>query len=158
MTSIDYNIIFQSFYSRLEAFDFLQMDDFTVNEFLCNWIHDAVRPPYIRRLFKSVVFDDDIMRLSYEMNRSSGSDDEDKDFVVELLALGMGIGWLTPKVNSLLHLRQMYGSKEERFFSEAQHLTATKELLDSWKKDQRRMISDRGWIYNAYVQGEDLSL
>ena len=89
--------------------------------------------------------------------RNPREDAEDEDFVIEILALGMGINWLSPKVNTIIHLRQTYGSKEEKYYSEAQHLTATKELLDSWKKEQRRMISDRGWIHNAYVNGEELT-
>lgn len=156
MASIDYNMIYQSFYMKVEAYDFLEMDDNTAQEFLCNWIHAAVRPSYIRRLFSSIKFDDDIMRLSYEM-RYPMSDEEDEDFVIELLALGMGINWLSPKVNSLINLRSIYASKEEKVFSPAQTLNSYKALLDSWKKEQRRMIADRGYIYNAYVNMEDLT-
>ncbi len=156
MASIDYNMIYQSFYMKVEAYDFLEMDDNTAQEFLCNWIHAAVRPSYIRRLFSSIKFDDDIMRLSYEM-RYPMSDEEDEDFVIELLALGMGINWLSPKVNSLINLRSVYASKEEKVFSPAQTLNSYKALLDSWKKEQRRMIADRGYIHNAYVNMEDLT-
>lgn len=156
MASIDYNEIYQSFYMKVEAYDFLEMDDNTAQEFLCNWIHAAVRPSYIRRLFSSIKFDDDIMRLSYEM-RYPMSDEEDEDFVIELLALGMGINWLSPKVNSLINLRSVYASKEEKVFSPAQTLNSYKALLDSWKKEQRRMIADRGYIHNAYVNMEDLT-
>lgn len=156
MTSIDYNDVYQSFYLKVEAYDFLELDDNIIHEFLCSWIHASVRPPYIRKLFSSISFDDDIMRLTYEMSYPLG-DEEDKDFVIELLALGMGISWLTPKVNTITHLRQTYGSKEEKYYSEAQHLVATENLLSSWKKEQRRMIGDRGWIHNAYVNGEDLT-
>lgn len=156
MASIDYNMIYQSFYMKVEAYDFLEMDDNTAQEFLCNWIHAAVRPSYIRRLFSSIKFDDDIMRLSYEMRYPMG-DEEDEDFVIELLALGMGINWLSPKVNSLINLRSIYASKEEKVFSPAQTLNSYKALLDSWKKEQRRMIADRGYIHNAYVNMEDLT-
>lgn len=156
MASIDYNEIYQSFYMKVEAYDFLEMDDNTAQEFLCNWIHAAVRPSYIRRLFSSIKFDDDIMRLSYEM-RYPMSDEEDEDFVIELLALGMSINWLSPKVNSLINLRSVYASKEEKVFSPAQTLNSYKALLDSWKKEQRRMIADRGYIHNAYVNMEDLT-
>lgn len=156
MASIDYSAIYQSFYSKVEAFDFLELDDNTVYEFLCNWIHAAVRPVYVRRLFSSISFDDDIMRLTYEMRNPMG-ESEDEDFVIELLALGIGINWLSPKINSLVNLRSVYASKEEKIFSPAQTLTAYKNLLDSWKKEQRRMIGDRGYIHNAYVNGEDLT-
>ena len=155
MASIDYNTVYQSFYNKVEAFDFLELDEYTVQEFLCNWIHGAVRPTYVRRLFNSVTFDDDIMRFTYEMAYPLEEAD-DEDFVIELLSLGMGIQWLTPQVNSSINLRQVYGSKEERFFSQSQHITAMQNLLSSWKKEQRRMICDRGYIHNPYVNGEVL--
>ena len=156
MASIDYNDIYQSFYLKVEAYDFLEMDDNIVQELLCNWVHASARPPYIRRLFSSLSFDDDIMRLTYEL-KTTTNDTEDEDFVIELLALGLGINWLSPKVNSLVNLRSVYASKEEKVFSPAQTLNSYKSLLDSWKKEQRRMIGDRGYIYNAYVNGEDLT-
>ena len=156
MASIDYNMIYQSFYTKVEAFDFLELDENTVQEFLCNWIHASVRPIYIRNIFSSVSFDDDIMRLTYEM-RYPREDFEDEDFVIEILALGMGIQWLSPKVNSLVNLRQMYASKEEKYYSQSTHLAELKDLLSSWKKEQRRMIADRGYIHNAYVNMEELT-
>lgn len=155
MASIDYNAVFQSFYSKVEAFDFLELDEATVYDFLCNWIHTAVRPTYIRHLFSSIKFDDDVMRLTYEISNPLG-DEEDKDFVIELLALGIGIQWLTPQVNSAINLRQVYGSKEEKFYSQSQQITALQNLLSFWKKEQRRMICDRGYIHNDYVNGVDL--
>lgn len=155
MTSIDYNSIYQGFYLRAEAYDFLDLDENTVHEFLCNWLHASIRPPYIRRLFSAITFDDDVMRLTYELKRPE-EDEEDKDFVIELLVLGMVIEWLAPKVRSMTNVTNFYGSKEEKTFSPASHLKTLNELLDSLKKERRRMIGDRGYIYNAYVAGEDL--
>ena len=156
MASIDYNSIYQGFYLRAEAYDFLDLDENEVHEFLCNWLHASIRPPYIRRLFSAITFDDDVMRLTYELKRPE-EDEEDKDFVIELLVLGIVIEWLTPKVRSMTNVINFYGSKEEKTFSPASHLKTLNELLDSLKKERRRMIGDRGYIYNAYVAGEDLT-
>lgn len=157
MASIDYNTVYQGFYLRVEAYDFLELDDNTVHEFMCNWLHASVRPTYVRRLFSSITFDDDVMRLSYELKRPV-EDSEDEDFVVELFVIGMLIEWLSPKVQSITNITQMYGSKEEKWYSQAQHLSTIQALLTSLKKERRRMIGDRGYIYNAYVAGEELSL
>lgn len=169
MTSIDYNAVYQSFYMKVEAYDFLELDDDTANEFLCNWLHASVRPPYVRRIFSSLTLDDEEEVITYEMKYPLAEDpvvDEegeivyvdtvDEDYVTEILALGMGIQWLTPKVNSLINLRSVYASKEEKMFSPAQTLNSYKALLDSWKKEQRRMISDRGYMHNPYVNMENL--
>lgn len=156
MASIDYNSIYQGFYLRAEAYDFLDLDENEVHEFLCNWLHASIRPPYIRRLFSAITFDDDVMRLTYELKRPV-EEGEDEDFVIELLVIGLLIEWLSPKVQSMTNIMQMYGSKEEKWYSQAQHLSTLQSLLLSLKKERRRMIGDRGYIYNAYVAGEDLT-
>lgn len=153
MASIDYNEIYQRFYSKVEAYDFLKLDDYTVNDFLCNWLHSSLSEPYIRQLFSSIAFDDDVMRLSYEMTNVHG-DEMDKEFVIELLALGIAIKWMEPKVKSVLNTSNFYGSKEERTYSPASHLKQLQETFSIMKKEQRRMIADRGYIKNAYTDGD----
>lgn len=153
MASIDYNTIYSRFYTKVEAYDFLNLDDTTVNDFLCNWLHSTLSEPYIRQLFSSVVFDDDVMRLSYEMTFDQG-EELDQEFVIELLALGMAIKWIEPKMKSVLNTSNFYGSKEERTYSPASHLKQLQETFSSMKKDQRRMIADRGYIRNAYTDGD----
>jgi hypothetical protein len=153
MTSIDYNEIYQRFYTKVEAYDFLNLDEYTVNDFLCNWLHSSLSEPYIRQLFSSVVFDDDIMRLSYEMTNVH-NEEMDKDFVIEILALGIAIKWMEPKVKSVLNTSNFYGSKEERTYSPASHLKQLQDTFSVMKKEQRRMIADRGYIKNAYTDGD----
>ena len=152
MTSIDYNEIYQRFYTKVEAYDFLSLDEYTVNDFLCNWLHSSLSEPYIRQLFSSVVFDDDIMRLSYEMTNVH-NEEMDRDFVIEILALGIAIKWMEPKVKSVLNTSNFYGSKEERTYSPASHLKQLQDTFSVMKKEQRRMIADRGYIKNAYTDG-----
>lgn len=153
MTSIDYNEIYQRFYTKVEAYDFLNLDEYTVNDFLCNWLHSSLSEPYIRQLFSSVVFDDDIMRLSYEMTNVH-NEEMDRDFVIEILALGIAIKWMEPKVKSVLNTSNFYGSKEERTYSPASHLKQLQDTFSVMKKEQRRMIADRGYIKNAYTDGD----
>lgn len=152
MTSIDYNEIYQRFYTKVEAYDFLSLDEYTVNDFLCNWLHSSLSEPYIRQLFSSVNFDDDIMRLSYEMTNVH-NEEMDRDFVIEILALGIAIKWMEPKVKSVLNTSNFYGSKEERTYSPASHLKQLQDTFSVMKKEQRRMIADRGYIKNAYTDG-----
>jgi hypothetical protein len=78
----------------------------------------------------------------------------DQEFVIELLALGIAIKWMEPKVKSVLNTSNFYGSKEERTYSPASHLKQLQETFSIMKKEQRRMIADRGYIKNAYTDGE----
>lgn len=153
MASLNYSDIYSSLFTKIEAYDFINLSGETLNEFLCNWLHSAVTNPYVRKLFKTVVFDDEIEELSYEM-RYVVDDESDKEFVIEVVSLGVAINWLKPKINSITNINQFFGSKDEKWYSAANHLTALRGLLNDFKKQQRRMIADRGYIWNSYLDGE----
>lgn len=153
MASLKYNKVYSRLFTKIEAYDFIELSEDTLNEFLCNWLHSATANPYVRRLFKSFSVDDEIRTITYEMKYSI---DEltDEEFVTEILTFGVAISWLEPKVNSIEHISQFFGSKDERFFSQSQHLSELRGLLDDFRKRQRRMIADRGYAWNTYLDGE----
>ena len=153
MASLDYNKIFSRLFGKIEAYDFIDLSEEMLNEFLCNWLHSATANPYVRRLFLSVVFDDELEELTYEM-KYEVDEDSDKEFVIEVLSLGVAINWLEPKINSIENINQFFGSKDEKWFSQASHLSELRGLLGDFKKQQRRMIADRGYIWNSYLDGE----
>jgi len=153
MASIKYDKIYSRLFTKIEAYDFIELSKDMLNEFLCNWLHSATANPYVRRLFKSFSADDEIQVITYEMKYSI---DEltDEEFVIEVLTFGVAISWLEPKVNSITNIAQMFGSKDERFFSQSQHLSELRGLLYDFQKRQRRMIADRGYAWNTYLNGE----
>ena len=153
MASLTYDVIYSRLFSMIEAYDFIELPEENLNDFLCNWIHSASANPYVRRLFKTFILDDGIQEISYEMKYSI-DEYSDNEFIIEILSLGMVIAWLYPKVNSINNIAQMFGSKDERWFSQAQHLSELKGLVNDSKKQQRRMIADRGYAWNTYLDGE----
>ena len=153
MTSLTYDIIYSRLFSKIEAYDFIELPEEELNDFMCNWIHSASANPYVRRLFKSFSLDDEIQEVSYEM-KYSVDDFSDTEFIIEILSLGMVVAWLEPKINSINNVAQMFGSKDEKWFSQAQHLSELKGLVNDSKKQQRRMIADRGYAWNSYLDGE----
>lgn len=150
MTSLNYNEIYSRFYTKVLAYEFLELEEEKVNEFLCNWLHSAVAQPYVRRLFTSVIMDDEIYELQCTL-KNEIDEFTDKEFIVEVLALGLIIGWLTPKINNITLIAQTFGSKDEKFYSEANHLKQLQELKDSLVSEQRRLVVDRGYVWNAYL-------
>ena len=150
MTSLNYNEIYSRFYTKVLAYEFLELEEEKVNEFLCNWLHSAVAQPYVRRLFTSVTMDDEIYELQCTL-KNEIDEFTDKEFIVEVLALGLIIGWLTPKINNITLIAQTFGSKDEKFYSEANHLKQLQELKDSLVSEQRRLVVDRGYVWNAYL-------
>lgn len=153
MASLKYNKVYSRLFTKIEAYDFIELSEDTLNEFLCNWLHSATANPYVRRLFKSFSADDEVQTITYEMKYSI---DEltDEEFVVEVLAFGVAISWLEPKVNSITNIAQMFGSKDEKWYSQSAHLSELRGLLDDFRKRQRRMIADRGYAWNTYLDGE----
>ena len=153
MASLDYNKIYSRLFSKIEAYDFIELPEDDLNDFLCNWIHSASANPYVRRLFKSFNLDDEILEISYEM-KYSVDEFSDEEFIIEVLTFGVVVAWLEPKINSINNIAQMFGSKEEKFYSQSQHISELRNLVNDAKKQQRRMIADRGYAWNSYLDGE----
>ena len=152
MITMEFDEVFSIFHNKIDAYDFLELTDEEIETFESEWLRSAASKPYVRRLFSTFTFDGDGEILECEMGYVT-DDDADKDFVTEVLALGMCIEWLSPKVNSLTHIYQTYGSKDERWFAESSHMKEIRALRDSWKVEQRKLIRDRGYLYNSYIEG-----
>lgn len=153
MASLNFDVIYSRFLSKVQAYDFLDLSEYQINSFMYDWLKSSVSKPYIRRLFSSILLDAEKQSLSYEMTYSV-DDSSDQDFIIEVLAIGMIIEWLEPKINSILNISQMFGSKEEKFYSQSAHLGELMSLRDTLYKKQRRMVTDRGYIWNSYLDGE----
>lgn len=153
MTSLTYDVIYSRLFSKIEAYDFIELPEEELNDFMCNWIHSASVNPYVRRLFKSFVLDDEVEEIIYEMKYSIDNF-SDEEFIIEILSLGMVVAWLEPKVNSINNIAQMFSSKETTFYSQSAHLSELRSLVNDSKKQQRRMIADRGYAWNSYLDGE----
>lgn len=153
MTSLQFVKIYSRLFSKIEAYDFIELSEADLNELLCDWIHSASANPYVRRLFKTFSLDDEIQEITYEM-KYSVDEFADSEFVTEILTLGVVVAWLEPKINSINNIAQMFGSKEEKFFSQSQHISELRALVNDSKKQQRRMIADRGYAWNTYLDGE----
>ena len=153
MASLNYNEVYSRFFSRVQAYDFLSITEEELNEFLNSWLHSAMHKPYIRKLFKTIRFDDEVQSIEYEMSYNI-DEYSDKEFIIEVGSLGIAIQWLEPKINNVLNIVQFFGSKEEKMYSQAAHLKETMALRDSFKKEQRQIITDRGYMWNTYLYGE----
>lgn len=153
MTSLEFEDITSQFYSKVRAYDFLSISDEEVDELISSWLRSTVSDPYVRRLFSSFELDMDTRSLSFEMKYSLGAS-ADTDFVIELLSFGMVNQWLKPKVYNLATMAQRFGSKDELFYSQSQHLKEMKALQTQTYAEIRRMAADRGYLDNEYLDGD----
>ena len=105
--------------------------------------------PKINRLFTSLVFDDEIMSLSYTL-RDTKDETYDSNFVEDVFANAMVVVWYEKLVNADTHIKQYFGDKETKFYSQSNHMDSVKELLSQARKFlDRDYIRDHGW--NAWV-------
>lgn len=153
MPSLDYEEIYSKFRLKASAYDLLDLQDDEVNAFLCDWMHSSASKPYIRKLFSNLSLDDDLEELTYIFKYSVDTE-FDQEFITEILGIGLVIEWITPKINNLNNIQQVYGSSEEKFFSQASHLSTLMNLKESLIREQRNLIRDRGYIWNSYLDGE----
>ena len=147
MTS-EFAEIYSRFYLRVKDYDMTGLDEKIVNEMLSGYLRSALSKPMVRRIFKSIAIDEDFGEIEYEL-RDPLDDDSDKDFVEEVLGMGMVCEWISPKYHSTLLTSQFFGNQEQRWFSQSQHLTELKAMYQKAQIDLRKLIRDHG--YNISV-------
>lgn len=154
MPSITYDQIYSRFYLSVQAYDliFNNMDDATVDDIMCSYLHSAVYYPMIRKLFNEIAMDDDEKAITYEMTYVV-DDGSDKEFVLDILSSEMAVKWVTPKVANFSAIKQFFGTSESKFYSQAAHLEQLIALKDSMENHVRALIADRGGQYNTYLDG-----
>lgn len=155
MASLSYETIYSAFLRKITDYSFLCDSVDEVKASLAEYLHSTISRPYTRRLFGSVSFDDTLEEMTFDMAYST-NEEQDTDFVTEVLALGMVIEWTKPMLNSRILQQQMItSSKESKFYSQAMHITELRGLLEDTKKEQRDFIRDRNYFYNKYLGGSN---
>lgn len=150
MTS-SYDEIYSRFYLRVKDYEITGLDESLVKEMLNGYLRSALSKPMVRRLFSSIIIDDDGEYIEYEM-RGSMSEDSDKDFIEEVLSLGMVVEWVSPRYHSTLLTSQFFGNNEQRFFAQSTQLQEMKLMYEKSQADLRKLIRDRGYS-NAVING-----
>lgn len=150
MTSVYTDDIYSMFLGYVKDNDLLAKKEYIANEFMSEWLKKAYSKPYVRRLFSSISCDDE--SLHFELKQSSSDENADNDFVVDILALGMVISWLSPIVRNKVNLSQLFTGKEQKFYSQSAHIEQLRGVLEDATLEQRRLIQDWGYMYNSYLE------
>ena len=153
MASLSYDEIFSDFLGSVTDYDLASVNIDDMYGLMTEYLHKTLSQSYVRRLFSSVSFDDIVQMFSFEMVNSV-DDAADLDFTRYILSKGMVIEWLKPQVRSKVNIAQFFGGKEQKWFSQAQHLSELRGLLEDTQLEMRKAIRDRGYIYNPYLEGK----
>ena len=136
---LSYSTLFSRVLNKINDPKELSLDENDLLEIYTERLHSVVGKPRVRRLFSSLSLDDEIQEMTFTLNNSV-DEESDKDFVLEILSLGMAIEWLQPQVDSVIHTSVMIGGKEEkRVLDNHKNMI---DRLDSMKKEQNKMIRD----------------
>lgn len=146
---LSYSTLFSRVLNKINDQKELSLDENDLLEIYTERLHSVVGKPRVRRLFSSLSLDDEIQEMTFTLNNSV-DEESDKDFVLEILSLGMAIEWLQPQIDSIIHTSVMIGGKEEKKLLD-NHKNMI-ERLDSMKKEQNKMIRDYGYMYNSYIK------
>ena len=146
---LSYSTLFSRVLNKINDPKELSLDESDLLEIYTERLHSVVGKPRVRRLFSSISLDDEIQEMTFTLNNSV-DEESDKDFVLEILSLGMAIEWLQPQVDAVIHTSVMIGGKEEKKLLD-NHKNMI-ERLDSMKKEQNKMIRDYGYMYNSYIK------
>lgn len=162
--------IFSRFLMKTESYDLFDVNisDKMRSELLCSYARSAISEPFVRRLFLAVwltepyfgMDEDGTFKIDGLIEATFVREvDEyaDEDFLCEILAYGMLLAWIEPKVNSLVNLKQFIGEADSKFYSQQTHLNALRDLRDDIEIKRNRLIDQRGTFYNDYLEGEALT-
>ena len=149
--TLPYETVFSRTRGRINDPKELSLNENDLLEIYTERLHNVIGNPRVRRLFSSLLLDDEIQQISFELNNSVDKV-SDEDFVVDLIILGMTIEWLQPHIDSILHTSVIIGVKEEKKLLD-NHKNMI-ERLDSMKKELHKMIRDYGYMYNSYINTE----
>ena len=152
MASVSYDEIFQNFLGSITDYDIqVNLSPSDSYSLMTEYLHKAVSDHYVRHLFSSASLDDDVQVFTYEIAEPI-EEDVDKEFIINALQKWMVYEWLHKQVRSVLNTAQFFGGKEQKFYSQSNHLAELRALQDDAYSEARRFILDRGYISNSYLK------
>lgn len=149
--TLEYEDIFAYFLGEVSDFQIASMNMNDAYELMVEYLGKTVAQPYIRRLFSSVSLNNEVHMMDFEMSYVV-EETADLEFIQLVLSKGMVVEWLKPQVRSRVNIAQMFAGKDQKFFSQSQHISELRGLLDDTQIEVRKIIRDRGYIDNSYLE------
>lgn len=134
-----YETIFNRFVQKITDFNLSELDDFTLDEMLQGWLKSAI--------VRTRSCDSDLSKRDDELQEFK---DDLTDLEIELLALGMTKSWLDQYINSTEHVIQFIGGKEEKYYSQANHIKELRELRKDIILEMNSLHRDYTYTNSSY--------
>lgn len=143
-----YEEIYSRFYLKETDPSLFKLSKEDAYEKMCGWLHSVAAIPHVRKCFSTLTLDDELNELTYELVNSI-DEESDKDFVIELFAQGMVIGWMRPQIERNINLATVIGGKEEK--SMLNNYKPNIARLEALERNLKKYIRDYGYLNNSYI-------
>ena len=134
-----YEVIYKRFLQKITDFNLVELDDFTLDEMLNGWLKSAI--------VRTRVCDSDLSKRDDEVQEF---EDDLSDVEIELLALGMTRSWLDQYLNSTENILQFISGKEEKYYSQANHIKELRDLRSDITLEMQKLHSYHTYTNNSY--------
>ena len=118
---------------------------------MVSWLHSSASSPRLRAKFSTLILNDEESYLDFSL-KNSVDEQSDCEFTTDILARAMVIAWLEPEVKNVLFTKQLLTGKEEKFYSQASHLSQLEQMLYSAKTELKNILRDYGYLNNSYIK------
>lgn len=145
---LPYETIFSRALGKIDDPKELALNSNDFYEIYTERLHNVLGDARIRRLFSSIVLDDEFQEVSFNLVNTI-DESSDIEYVCKLFILGITIEWLSPRVDSLNYTIMMVGGKEEKMLNNPYRLLQTR--LENVQKELSKTIRDHGYLYNSYI-------
>lgn len=72
------------------------------------------------------------------------------DLEIEIISILMTREWISQRLNSVTNVMQVFGGKEEKWFSQASHIKELREMDDRLRLEAQQLSRDYSYIDNDY--------
>ena len=134
-----YNKVYERFLSKITDFNLIEVDDYSFDNMMQGWLNTAI--VRTRKCESDLSLrDDETQEFSADL----------LDLEIELLALGMVDAWVTPMLNSTELTLQFIGGKEEKYYSQSQHLAELRNIKKENSLEMNRLHNYYTYTNNPY--------
>ena len=136
-----YSKIYDRFLSSITDYDLAYLPNDDMENVVHGWLLRAIADFYNCKVDLDDR-DDEIRCFNVDLS----------NWEIDVLAKFMVAAWLNDQIASVNLTLQMFGGKEEKYYSQAQHLSSLVALRDSIRTEARKMSRDRSYIKNSYFE------
>ena len=134
-----YEVIYKRFLQKITDFNLSEIDDFTLDEMLDGWLKSAI--------VRTRACDSNLSKRDDDIQEF---EDDLTDLEIELLALGMTKSWLDQYINSTENVLQFIGGKEEKYYSQANHIKELRDLRKDIELEMQKLHNYHTYTNSSY--------